>query len=148
MKPMPMMIAAARGALDAGAWACAATLVGAVTGVAIAAFADLAFAAWAGLAAFSAGAAGAALWLAMRIAIDRRLFAALHLELARDGAHEANVLAALDDALAALGWIDAARAGRRIEARVKGVIGLLRKSMIVAIAQWVAIAMAIVIGGA
>jgi hypothetical protein len=65
------------------------------------------------------------LWLLIRVAIDRRLFASL----ARANVtHDlAGALRALDEALRELGWIDDRKAGRSIDARVRGVAGLLKR---------------------
>ncbi|AOJ21477.1 hypothetical protein WJ11_18875 [Burkholderia cenocepacia] len=140
----PFRIAAARGALDAGAWALAAALVAAGAGGWIAT-------GWAAptlarvlLAVVSTGAWIAALWYAVRIAIDRRLFAAL--ARAVDGARSIDDgLAALDRALADLGWIDAAKAGRTLDARVRGAVGLCRAAVLVAVVQWLVVGIAIAV---
>lgn len=98
----PFRIAAARGALDAGAWALVAALAAAGAGGWIAAGWAPATLARVLLAAVSAGAGIAALWYAVRIEIDRRLFAALARTVGDDGAVD-DGLAALDRALADLG---------------------------------------------
>ncbi|MCA8233565.1 hypothetical protein [Burkholderia cenocepacia] len=140
----PFRIAAARGALDAGAWALAAALVAAGAGGWIAA-------GWAAptlarvlLAVVSTGAGIAALWYAVRIAIDRRLFATLARAVDGDGAVD-GPLAALDRALADLGWIDAAKAGRTLDARVRGAVGLCRAAVLVAIVQWLVVGIAVAV---
>lgn len=140
----PFRIAAARGALDAGAWALAAALVAAGAGGWIAA-------GWAAptlarvlLAVVSTGAGIAALWYAVRIAIDRRLFATLARAVDGDGAVD-DPLAALDRALADLGWIDAAKAGRTLDARVRGAVGLCRAAVLVAIVQWLVVGIAVAV---
>ncbi|WP_175768002.1 hypothetical protein [Burkholderia cenocepacia] len=141
---VPFRIAAARGALDAGAWALAAALVAAGAGGWIAAGWPLATLGRVLLAAVSTGAAVAALWYAVRIEIDRRLFAAL--ARAVDGAGSIDDgLAALDRALADLGWIDAAKAGRTLDARVRGAVGLCRAAVLVAIVQWLVVGIAIAV---
>ncbi|WP_249206037.1 hypothetical protein, partial [Burkholderia cenocepacia] len=96
------------------------------------------------LAAVSAGAGIAALWYAVRIEIDRRLFAALARTVGDDGAVD-DGLAALDRALADLGWIDAAKAGRTLDARVRGAVGLCRTAVLVAIVQWLVVGIAIAV---
>ncbi|WP_175682764.1 hypothetical protein [Burkholderia cenocepacia] len=141
---VPFRIAAARGALDAGAWALAAALVAAGAGGWLAA-------GWAAptlarvlLAVVSTGAGIAALWYAVRIAIDRRLFATLARAVDGDGAVD-GPLAALDRALADLGWIDAAKAGRTLDARVRGAVGLCRAAVLVAIVQWLVVGIAVAV---
>ncbi|KWK56740.1 hypothetical protein WT81_06560 [Burkholderia stagnalis] len=144
----PYRIAAARGALDAGAWAIVAALAAAGAGWWVAAGWMAAPLARALLAAVSTASGVAALWYAVRIAIDRRLFAALaHAATATapDGAGDA--LAALDRALADLGWIDAAKAGRALDARVRGAIGLCRAGMLTAVIQWAIVGAAIAMSG-
>ncbi|MEK6356014.1 MAG: hypothetical protein V4796_24765 [Burkholderia cenocepacia] len=140
----PFRIAAARGALDAGAWALAAALVAAGAGGWLAA-------GWAAptlarvlLAVVSTGSGIAALWYAVRIAIDRRLFATLARAVDGDGAID-GPLAALDRALADLGWIDAAKAGRTLDARVRGAVGLCRAAVLVAIVQWLVVGIAVAV---
>ncbi|WP_338639254.1 hypothetical protein [Burkholderia pyrrocinia] len=140
----PFRIAAARGALDAGAWAIAAALAAAGAGWWIASGWAPATIARVLLAVVSTGSGIAALWYAVRIAIDSRLFAAL----ARAAAGDASVddgLAALDRALADLGWIDAAKAGRTLDARVRGAVGLCRAGVLVAVVQWLVVGVAIAI---
>ena len=140
----PFRIAAARGALDAGAWALVAALAAAGAGGWIAAGWAPATLARVLLAAVSAGAGIAALWYAVRIEIDRRLFAALARTVGDDGAVD-DGLAALDRALAELGWIDAAKAGRTLDARVRGAVGLCRAAVLVAIVQWLVVGIAIAV---
>ncbi|MCW3676974.1 hypothetical protein [Burkholderia cenocepacia] len=140
----PFRIAAARGALDAGAWALVAALATAGAGGWIAAGWAPATLARVLLAAVSAGAGIAALWYAVRIEIDRRLFAALARTVGDDGAVD-DGLAALDRALADLGWIDAAKAGRTLDARVRGAVGLCRAAVLVAIVQWLVVGIAIAV---
>ncbi|WP_423759733.1 hypothetical protein [Burkholderia sp. NLJ2] len=140
----PFRIAAARGALDAGAWAIAAALAAAGAGWWIASGWAPATIGRVLLAVVSTGAGIAALWYAVRIEIDRRLFAAL----ARAAAGDAPVddgLAALDRALADLGWTDAAKAGRTLDARVRGAVGLCRAGVLVAVVQWLVVGFAIAI---
>ncbi|WP_175807089.1 hypothetical protein [Burkholderia metallica] len=139
----PFRIAAARGALDAGAWAIAAALAAAGAGWWIAS-------GWAPtiarvlLAVVSTGSGIAALWYAVRIEIDRRLFAALA-RTAAGGASVDDGLAALDRALADLGWIDASKAARALDARVRGAVGLCRAGVLVAIVQWLVVGIAIAV---
>ncbi|PHP89882.1 hypothetical protein CFB52_006780 [Burkholderia sp. AU18528] len=140
----PFRIAAARGALDAGAWALAAALAAAGAGGWIAAGWAPATLARVLLALVSTGSGIAALWYAVRIEIDRRLFAALARAAQGDGAVD-DGLAALDRALADLGWIDAAKAGRTLDARVRGAVGLCRAAVLVAIAQWLVVGLAIAV---
>ncbi|WGY69685.1 hypothetical protein KEC55_06825 [Burkholderia cepacia] len=139
----PFRIAAARGALDAGAWAIAAALAAAGAGWWIASGWAPATIARVLLAVVSTGSGIAALWYAVRIEIDRRLFAALA-RAAGDGAVD-DGLAALDRALADLGWIDAAKAGRSLDARVRGAVGLCRAGVLIAIVQWLAVGLAIAV---
>ncbi|KVN29174.1 hypothetical protein WJ63_11020 [Burkholderia pyrrocinia] len=142
----PYRIAAARGALEAGAWAIVAALAAAGAGWWVAAGWTAAPLARALLAAVSTVSGVAALWYAVRIAIDRRLFAALaHAARAPDGGGDA--LAALDRALADLGWIDAAKAGRVLDARVRGAIGLCRAGVLIAVIQWTIVGTAIAMSG-
>ncbi|WP_176047078.1 hypothetical protein [Burkholderia sp. BCC1644] len=139
----PFRIAAARGALDAGAWAIAAALAAAGAGWWIASGWAPATIARVLLAVVSTGSGIAALWYAVRIEIDRRLFAALARS-AGDGAVD-DGLAALDRALADLGWIDAAKAGRALDARVRGAVGLCRAGVLIAIVQWLAVGLALAV---
>ncbi|KVF62443.1 hypothetical protein [Burkholderia vietnamiensis] len=140
----PFRIAAARGVLDAGAWAIAAALAAAGAGGWIASGWPPASIARAVLAVISAGSAIAALWYAVCIEIDRRLFAALALATSDDGDDElGHALTALDRALADLGWIDPRSAARGLDARVRGAVRLCRAGMLVAIVQWVVVAVAI-----
>ncbi|MBJ9895346.1 hypothetical protein [Burkholderia cenocepacia] len=140
----PFRIAAARGALDAGAWVLVAALAAAGAGGWRAASWAPATLARVLLAVVSAGAGIAALWYAVRIEIDRRLFAALARTVGDDGAVD-DGLAALDRALADLGWIDAAKAGRTLDARVRGAVGLCRTAVLVAIVQWLVVGIAIAV---
>ncbi|MPV56117.1 hypothetical protein CFB46_10815 [Burkholderia sp. HI2761] len=140
----PFRIAAARGALDAGAWAIAAALAAAGAGGWIAAGWLPATLARVLLAAVSTGSGIAALWYAVRIEIDRWLFAALARAVEGDAAVD-DGLAALDRALTDLGWIDAAKAGRMLDARVRGAVGLCRAAVLVAVVQWVAVGIAIAV---
>lgn len=137
-------IAAARGALDAGAWAIAAALAAAGAGWWIAAGWAPATLARGLLAVVSTGSGIAALWYAVRIAIDRRLFAALARAAAGDGALD-DGLEALDRALTDLGWIDATKAGRALDARVRGAVGLCRAGVLVAIVQWLVVGIALAV---
>ncbi|MEK6349403.1 MAG: hypothetical protein V4764_18105 [Burkholderia sp.] len=147
MSPSQFPIAAARGALDAGRGAVAATLLASLAGEALAACADMGMAARIALVVLGSLAGLRALWLLARIEIDRRLFAAL--ERAADEAGEAGeaaALARLDETLLALRWIDAGRAGRPLALRVQGAVGLLRQAMIVAFAQWGVLGIAVALG--
>ncbi|KVT84311.1 hypothetical protein WK59_12565 [Burkholderia ubonensis] len=140
----PFRIAAARGALDAGAWAIAAAMAAAGAGWRIAAGWPAATIARMLLAVISTGSGVGALWYAVRIEIDRRLFAAL----ARTASGDASAddgLAALDRALADLGWIDEGKAGRTLDARVRGAVGLCRAGVLVAIMQWIVVGVAIAV---
>ncbi|WP_342613463.1 hypothetical protein [Burkholderia ambifaria] len=140
----PFRIAAARGALDAGAWAIAAALAAAGAGWWIASGWAPSTVARVLLAVVSTGSGIAALWYAVRIEIDRRLFAAL----ARAASCDASVddgLAALDRALVELGWIDAGKAGRALDDRVRGAVGLCRAAVLVAIVQWIVVGLAIAV---
>jgi len=84
--------------------------------------------------------ASLSLWLLIRVTVDRRLFAALvH---ATDTLNEADGLGALDRALLQLGWIDQAKAGRSLDARVRGVTRLLRQSVGLAVLQLFVVAAA------
>jgi len=92
----------------------------------------------------SSGSGIAALWYAVRIEIDRRLFGAL----ARAASCDASVadgLAALDRALVELGWIDAGKAGRALDDRVRGAVRLCRAAVLVAIVQWIVVGLAIAV---
>nr|WKF55957.1 hypothetical protein HUO10_000401 [Paraburkholderia busanensis] len=136
-------IAAARGLLDAGSIVAVCTHVAAWVGLALA----LGLTSWLciGLACVSGVIALLALWLLIRIAIDRRLFTALAQSSTLTG--EDDALAALDHALQRLGWIDEAKAGRTLDARVRGVARLVRLTMALAVVQVAAVAVA-VLGGA
>ncbi|MBP0714455.1 hypothetical protein ABXK61_14165 [Burkholderia sola] len=140
----PFRIAAARGALDAGAWAIAAALAAAGAGGWIAAGWPPATLARVLLAVVSTGSGIAALWYAVRIEIDRRLFAALARAADGDGAVD-DGLVALDRALADLGWIDATKVGRTLDARVRGAVGLCRAAVLVAVVQWLVVGIAIAV---
>lgn len=96
------------------------------------------------LAVVSTGSGIAVLWYAVRIAIDRRLFATLARAVDGDGAID-GPLAALDRALADLGWIDAAKVGRTLDARVRGAVGLCRAAVLVAIVQWLVVGIAVAV---
>ncbi|RQS60727.1 hypothetical protein DID96_34080 [Burkholderia sp. Bp8963] len=145
----PFRIAAARGALDAGAWASAVAFAAALAGAWVAAGWAAAPLARVLLATVSTVAGIAALWCAVRIAIDRRLFAALARASAVSAAPDSagDALAALDRALADLGWIDDAKAGRALDARVRGAVRLCRSALLIAIAQWLAVGAAIAMSG-
>ncbi|WP_316149910.1 hypothetical protein [Cupriavidus sp. BIC8F] len=68
------------------------------------------------------------LWLLLRVAIDRRLFAAL----ATAGQPD---LAGLDAALLELGWMPAQRAGRPLLDRARGALRLVRASAALTVCQ-------------
>ncbi|RBL67176.1 hypothetical protein C3E98_033440 [Pseudomonas sp. MWU13-2625] len=53
--------------------------------------------------------------------------------------------AALDRAPTDLGWIDASKAGRPLDARVRGAVGLCRAAVLVAIVQWLVVGLAIAV---
>ncbi|OJA78511.1 hypothetical protein BGV71_17330 [Burkholderia ubonensis] len=102
------------------------------------------------LATVSTASGVAALWFAVRIAVDRRLFAALADAVSAAAAPEptgGDALAALDRALADLGWIDATKAGRTLDARVRGAIGLCRTGVWIAVVQWLVVGAAIAASG-
>ncbi|HHL4078893.1 MULTISPECIES: hypothetical protein [Burkholderia] len=140
----PFRIAAARGVLDAGAWAIAVALAAAGAGGWIAAGWPPATLARVLLVVVSTGSGIAALWYAVRIEIDRRLFAALARAVDGDGSVD-DGLAALDRALADLDWIDATKAGRALDARVRGAVGLCRAAVLVAVVQWLVVGIAIAV---
>ncbi|CAG2288092.1 membrane protein [Burkholderia sola] len=96
------------------------------------------------LAVVSTGSGIAALWYAVRVEIDRRLFAALARAVDGDGSVDAG-LEALDRALADLGWIDTTKAGRTLDARVRGAVGLCRAAVLVAVVQWLVVGIAIAV---
>ncbi|WP_084906493.1 hypothetical protein [Burkholderia ubonensis] len=143
----PYRIAAARGALDAGAWAVAVALVAAGAGWWVASGWRAAPFAQALLATVSTASGVAALWFAVRIAIDRRLFAALADAATAPEPAGGDALAALDRALADLGWIDETKAGRTLDARVRGAIGLCRTGVWIAVVQWLVVGAAIAASG-
>ncbi|MFM0291470.1 hypothetical protein [Paraburkholderia megapolitana] len=132
--PVRFKIAAARGMLDAALIASLWTQLAAWLTFGLAA--GLAWGSWAGVAAacVSAAVSLSALWLLIRVAIDRRLFAALA-DLPAELRAEFSALQTLDQALLELGWIDATKAGRSIELRVRGVAGLLRKTVVLSSLQ-------------
>ncbi|MFD1557404.1 hypothetical protein ACFSHT_17560 [Paraburkholderia silviterrae] len=137
-------IAAARGALDAGMWGVVAAFIAAIAGWWIATGWVQAPLAGSLLAFVSTASGLGALWYAVRIAIDRRLFAAMaDYALAPESGID-ETLAGLDEALTYLGWISAAKAGRPLNARVRGTIGLQRASLIVAAVQWGVVGVALV----
>jgi hypothetical protein len=122
---MHFKISAARGILDVALLAALGTHIAAWAGLGR----SCAFAHDSGLGVIVAGGSGVAgvltLWLPIRVAIDRRLFASL----ARANVtHDlAGALSALDEALLELGWIDDRTTGRAIDARMRGVFGLLKR---------------------
>jgi uncharacterized membrane protein YdbT with pleckstrin-like domain len=132
------LVAAVRGALDASGIAIAATFAGAVSGEWLAVISMHVPAIAILLAVVSTVAGVVALWLALRISIDRRLFAAL----ART-AHD-DELAALDHALLALGWIGTSKTGRTLEARIRGTLRLTKLAMLVAAVLWLILCGAII----
>ncbi|WP_235822255.1 hypothetical protein, partial [Burkholderia ubonensis] len=99
------------------------------------------------LATVSTASGVAALWFAVRIAIDRRLFAALADAATAPEPAGGDALAALDRALADLGWIDETKAGRTLDARVRGAIGLCRTGVWIAVVQWLVVGAAIAASG-
>ncbi|WP_244146563.1 hypothetical protein [Paraburkholderia sp. BCC1876] len=135
-------IAAARGLLDAGLIVAICTQVAAWVGLALA----FALGAWPCVAVVCVSGAVAvlALWLLIRVAIDRRLFSTLAHSIALT--NEDDALAALDHALQRLGWIDETKAGRTLDARVRGVARLVRLVTILAVVQVLVIAVAALIG--
>lgn len=139
-------IATARGALDAGLYAVNAALIATIAGWWIAANWTHAPLASAPLAVVSTASGVAAVWYAMRIAIDRRLFAALADSLIPDARID-ETLAGLDEALGDSGWSGVGRSGRPLSARVRGTVGLLRASVIVATVQWLVVCGALVARG-
>ncbi|NIF50950.1 hypothetical protein [Burkholderia sp. Ax-1724] len=140
-------IAAARGALDAGVWAVAAALCAAGAGWWVASGWPPAATVRVLLAVVSTGSGIAALWYAIRIGIDRRLFAALAEQTAVPDADLDAILRGLDHAMLELGWIAPAKAGRLLGERVQGAVGLLRASVVVAGIQWLAVGVALVAKG-
>jgi hypothetical protein len=136
-------IATARGALDAGLCAVNAALVATIAGWWIAANWIHAPLAAALLVVVSTASGVAAVWYAMRIAIDRRLFAVLADALIPE-ARVDETLAGLDEALGDAGWSSAAGSARPLSARVRGTVGLLRASVIVAAVQWLVVCVALV----
>ena len=133
----PFLIAAGRGLLDAGERAVYVAGAAAAAGWSIAL--EWTRAPWIGmlLAAVSTVTAAISLWLLVRIVIDKKLFAALE-----QNELGADTLAALDDALSALGWIDGSKTGRTLDARVRGVARLCKKATLLAAFQ------VLLIGGA
>lgn len=140
-------IASARGALDAGMWAAGAACVAAIVGWWIAANWQHVTLARALLASFCTASGIAALWYAVRMAIDRRLFAAMANHMRMPDAEVDKTLGALDEALSELGWINADKAGRSLSERVRGTAGLLRASVMVAAVQWIVVGVALVARG-
>jgi len=140
-------IAAARGALNAGAWAIAAALFAAGAGWWIASGWVPATIARVLLAVVSTVAGIAALWYAVRIEIDRRLFAVLadNILLPEDEFNE--VLAGLDKAISDLGWAGPEKLGRPLSVRVRGTVKLLRASFVVASIQWLVVGVALIAKG-
>ncbi|MBR8299090.1 hypothetical protein KDW63_33320 [Burkholderia cenocepacia] len=72
------------------------------------------------------------------------MFATLARAVDGDGAVD-GPLAALDRALADLGWIDAAKVGRTLDARVRGAVGLCRAAVLVAVVQWLVVGIAVAV---
>jgi len=131
-------LSAARGLLDAALIVVLGTHVAAWLGLGLA-FTLLSWPCIA-LSVASVVVASLSLWLLIRVTVDRRLFAALvH---ATDTLNEADGLGALDRALLQLGWIDQAKAGRSLDARVRGVTRLLRQSVGLAVLQLLVVAAA------
>ncbi|WP_233874545.1 hypothetical protein [Paraburkholderia adhaesiva] len=140
--PAPFQIAAARGVLDAGCWVSAVALCAAAAGYWTAASGEQVLLVRALLVSVSTVSGVAALWYAVRIAIDRRLFAVLADPARLQGVVVDESLAGLDEALIALGWMNAAKVGRPLDMRVQGAVRLLRGSVVIAVVQW------LVVGGA
>lgn len=132
---MPFLIAGACGLLDAGARA--VTVAGAAAGAGWLTALIWAPSPWIRLllTAVSTINAVGALWLMVRIAIDRKLFAALDRAEHVADTQGAGTLSALDGALIELCWIDESKAGRTLEARVQGVAALCRKAVLLAAVQ-------------
>jgi hypothetical protein len=143
----PFRISAARGALDAGCWTSVAALCAAGTGCWIAAGWEPVTLARTLLAGISTASGIVALWYAVRIAIDRRLFAVLADHARLQGVGTDEPLTGLDEALAGLGWINTAKIGRSLDMRVRGTVGLLRGSVVVAVVQWLVVGVAIATRG-
>ncbi|PQV50723.1 hypothetical protein [Paraburkholderia sp. BL21I4N1] len=139
---VPFKIASARGLLDAGLIVSICTQVAAWLGLALA----FALGAWLCVAVVCVSGAVAilALWLLIRVALDRRLFGALAHSTALT--NEDDALAALDHALQRLGWIDETKAGRTLDARVRGVARLVRLVTLLAIVQVLVVAVAALSG--
>ncbi|OLL27364.1 hypothetical protein BTH42_33235 [Burkholderia sp. SRS-W-2-2016] len=144
---IPFLIAAARGALEAGYWASAVALGSAGAGCWIAAGWQHVPLERVLLASVSIMFGVAALWYAVRIAIDRRLFAALADHPRLQEGEVDDTLAGLDEALIALGWINAEKVRRPPGARVRGAIRLLWGSVVIAIMQWLVVGIAIAARG-
>ncbi|MDR2188790.1 MAG: hypothetical protein LBE62_12210 [Azonexus sp.] len=137
-------IAAARGALASGQWAVSAAFFAAACGWWLAASDTQTPLASALLTAISTASGLAALWYAMRIAIDQWLFAALAERL--DAENDiSQTLAGLDQALASLGW--SAAANRPLDQRVRATTRFLRASLLIAAGQWLAVGVALAVGG-
>ena len=126
-----LKLSAALGLLDAAFFIALLTHVAAWVGVGLA----FTLLSWASVAMSVASVVIAivALWLLIRVTIDRRLFAALSHMTGTSG--EAGGLDALDQALLDLGWIDRKKAGRPLDERVRGVTKLLRQSVALAVLQ-------------
>ena len=135
-------IAAARGLLDAGLILAICAHLAAWVGLALA----FGMSSWAcvALVCVSGAVAVLALWLLIRVAIDHRLFTMLAHSTA--STNEDDALAALDHALQRLGWIDETKAGRTLDARVRGVARLVRLVTILAVVQVLVIALAALTG--
>ncbi len=131
-------IAAARGALDAGCCACAVALAAAGVGLGVAIHCEHLHYVRTLIALISTCSGIGASWLMVRIVIDRQLFATL-------AAMESSTLDDLDRVLIELGWTAASRAGRPLDARVRGVTRLLRASVMLAVVQWVCVGVAVVV---
>jgi hypothetical protein len=144
---VPFAIASACGALDANCWVSTVALCAAGTGCWIAAGWEQVPLARALLVSVSTASGIAALWYAVRIAIGRRLLAALADQAQLQGVGIEKALAGLDEALTDLGWIDAAKVGRPLGMRVRGTVRLLRASVMVAVAQWLVVGVAIATRG-
>ncbi|WP_321949555.1 hypothetical protein [Paraburkholderia sp. J10-1] len=144
---LPFLIAAARGALDAGCWVSAVALCAAASGCWIAASWEAVPLVCALLVSISTVSGVSALWYAMRIAIDRRLFSVLTDPAQLQGVVIDESLAELDEALITLGWTNAAKVGRPLDMRVRGTVRLLRGSVVIAVVQWLVVGVAIATRG-
>lgn len=125
VSPMHFKVSAARGMLDVAMVLAFCTHLAAWAGLALSCVYAHGLSLYVALACVSGAVCILALWLLIRVAIDRRLFAALaNTPISLD---PAGALHALDQALLELGWIDENQSVRSIDSRVRGVSGLLKK---------------------